>query len=920
MRVKSNKALRRSARLARRASSQAALLPSATSILGRPGPRIGAGTIAATVAGILWGTGGTAYAQQAAPAEPTGGLEEVVVTANAASGVKKLDASYNIVAVDADQIKQSNPKSTADLLKVSPGIWPESSGGQTGANIEIAGIPGGGDAPYFTNMIEGMPLYGMPSLSFMDSSSLFRLDNTVQRVEVVQGGPGAIFGPGQMGASANFILRRGTAEPSGEAGVTYGNEGLYRVDGFYGFPLTPGWLASVGGFYRSSDGVRSPQFKADEGGQITATLTHELAGGSLMFWARGLDDKNQFIVPIPVLQTGSDTFSAYPGFDPLKSSYGSHAIQHVTIPNPGGGFEGADLANGRGGELYYFGIKWDQKFGDWTALNNFLFDGGHLPTNALFSGPNPRPLSYYTSGCNVAQAAGFCTGAGAPVDTNNVSFTLNPTSVDPSAGTLADPFQVYSANANAVSPVTCDSNGKNCKVTHPTPAINAVYGNGGGAVPVTQSVIRQGWWYIQKTLQSAVDEFRVSKSVFEGNTVTAGVYLARYSDDENWSLGNGMLMTNTPNAVPVALTTVINGTTYNITSPQGIVDANGNYNILAHGNATNIAGFLSDSWKVDQWIFDASARLENIDVHQRTCNRTNTQMLTPADLWANSVPLCNGTWDFEHYTTTKPSFTGGANYEFSSNMSAYVRANTGVHFDDFDNNVRGANGNYAPTQTITNYEVGFKFQNAMAYVDVSAYHKEFTGLQYTPSDVNGTTLTGQTAIYGAKSNGVDFIATLTPIEHFNIRVVGDYMDGHYNDYHGCLKYFDIFGNPIACATPNGAPLQRQPKFQVRLTPSYGFVAPWGDVTAYVTYEHVGERYEDITGGQPLGSYYMLGAGLVADVQKNWELRVSGTNLTNQIGLTEGNARKLGAASGIGNLLLARPIEGQELSFTATYKF
>ena len=78
-------------------------------------------------------------------------MQEVVVTANAAQGVKKLDASYNIVAVDAQQIREANPKSTADILKISPGIWPEASGGQTGANIEVAGFPGGGDSPFNTS-------------------------------------------------------------------------------------------------------------------------------------------------------------------------------------------------------------------------------------------------------------------------------------------------------------------------------------------------------------------------------------------------------------------------------------------------------------------------------------------------------------------------------------------------------------------------------------------------------------------------------------------------------------------------------------------------------------------------------------------------------------------------------------------------
>ena len=108
-----------------------------------------------------------------------------------------------------------------------------------------------------------------------------------------------------------------------------------------------------------------------------------------------------------------------------------------------------------------------------------------------------------------------------------------------------------------------------------------------------------------------------------------------------------------------------------------------------------------------------------------------------------------------------------------------------------------------------------------------------------------------------------------------------------------------------------------------MTPSYTF--PWtarngGDVTAFLTYEYVGQRYEDLTGLQPLGTYYMLGAGIVANVASHWQLRVQGTNLTNQIGLTEGNARKQGAAAGIGNVLLARPIEGREVNATVYYKF
>lgn len=908
MRAKSNKALRRAehsnphvpfprrpVRSTRAPVSPASLRSRATN------------GVAAAVAGILYAAAGSAYAQdQQPPAEaaatPAAPLQEVVVTANATQGIRKLDASYNIVSVGAEQIKQMNPKSTADILKVSPGIWPESSGGQTGANIEIAGFPSGGDSPYFTNMIEGLPLYGMPNLSFMDSSSLFRLDDTTDRIEVVQGGPSAVFGPGQMGATANFILKRGTAEPSGSVSATYGSEGSRRVDAFFGFPVIDGWNASAGGFYRDSSGVRSPQFPADQGGQFTATLSKDLDGGSLMFWGRALDDKNQFIVPIPLIQNANGDFSNFPGFNALTSTYGSKAIQNVTIPNPAGGFEDADLANGRGGNLYYFGAKYEQKFdGDWTVLNNFLFDGGDLNTNALFSGPNPRSLSYYLLGCQVPQPTGFCKpNGGGPVDTNNLSFTVNPGT--PGAVT-------YNANGGAGNVLTGGLN------------INAAYAGSGVGVPLDQSVIQQGWWFIQKTLQNVTDEFRVSKLIFDGNTLTGGIYLAHYSDDDNWSLGNQMLMTNTPNARAITLNYVQNGHVYNITSPQGFVNSNGNFNILEHGNAMNTAGFLSDSWRIAGFLIDAGARIEHIDAHQRTCNSTPQQMGSAFDLWDNAVPICNGTFDYEHYVRTRPVYTVGVNYEIADNMSAYVRANTGVHFDDFDNGIRGAKGKFAPLQTDKNFEVGYKFASQYAYLDVNAYHRTFIGLPFTPTiGLTGVPILGAFSTYGADSKGINFVGDITPFNHFDIRLDANYMDGHYSHNTSCQLHTDINGNQ-ECIFIDGAPLQRQPKFHIIVTPTYTLVpGSWGDITLWVNYEHSGQRFEDQSGLQPLGSFNMVGAGIVVNVMDHYEFRIQGTNLTNTIAITEGNARTFGVDTGVGGVLLGRPFEGREVNFTAKYKF
>src|SRR5262245_13991168 len=203
MRVKRNKAVRASAR------------------------PIGAATsVAAAVGGILWGTSGIAWAQAQPAEQATGGgqqLQEVVVTGTT-QAVKKLDASYSIVTASIEDIHMADPSSAAEIYKMSPGVWPEASGGQTGVNIDIAGFPlGGGDSPYFTTMIQGSPIYGAPALSFMDNSSMIRFDDTIERVEIVQGGPSALYGQGQPGATANFILRTGAEKQAGSFGVTFGS-------------------------------------------------------------------------------------------------------------------------------------------------------------------------------------------------------------------------------------------------------------------------------------------------------------------------------------------------------------------------------------------------------------------------------------------------------------------------------------------------------------------------------------------------------------------------------------------------------------------------------------------------------------------------------------------------------------------------
>ncbi|MDQ6646039.1 MAG: TonB-dependent receptor, partial [Pseudomonadota bacterium] len=248
----------------------------------------------------------------------------------------------------------------------------------------------------------------------------------------------------------------------------------------------------------------------------------------------------------------------------------------------------------------------------------------------------------------------------------------------------------------------------------------------------------------------------------------------------------------------------------------------------------------------------------------------------------------------------------------------YVRANTGAHFDDFDNGIRGSGGNFSPMSKIRNLEGGFKYQSPVVYIDASVYTRKFTGLQYQETNGAGVNI-GQISNYGSSTKGLNLNASWTPIENLKLTLVGNYMDGNYTNYNGCAKYTDINGN-IQCVGLNGKPLQRQPKVRYMFTPSYRIVTGWGDITGFVTYTHIGQRYEDQSGLQPLGPYHTFDAGIIANYEKNWHLTLRGTNLSNEIGLTEGNSRIFGVNSGIGGVIMARSIEGREVNLQVKYTF
>jgi outer membrane cobalamin receptor len=314
-----------------------------------------------------------------APAEPSN--PEIVVTGTA-TGIKKLEAGYSITTISSQDIAIANPKSTGDLLKSVPGVWVESSGGVGTSNVFVRGIPSTGDAPFLTMQFNGVPVFGANSPSFMDQTALVRVDETVQNLEAVNGGPGSLFSDGQPGLTTNMILREGHEETSGSIKLSSTNYGARRVDGYLSGKLADDTYYMVGGYYASGDTVRKAGFDTEKGGQITANITRKFDIGKLNIFARYTDDHGEWFLPFS---------TNVPGINLGTYNQLNNNNRYLTIVTPGSAGSGAtqqiDLGQGRGWKGVIVGGNLNLDLGSGIKLSDrFGYTNGTLQTMGLVPG------------------------------------------------------------------------------------------------------------------------------------------------------------------------------------------------------------------------------------------------------------------------------------------------------------------------------------------------------------------------------------------------------------------------------------------------------------------------------------------------------------------------------------------------------
>jgi hypothetical protein len=173
------------------------------------------------------------------------------------------------------------------------------------------------------------------------------------------------------------------------------------------------------------------------------------------------------------------------------------------------------------------------------------------------------------------------------------------------------------------------------------------------------------------------------------------------------------------------------------------------------------------------------------------------------------------------------------------------------------------------------------------------------------------------------TNGVDFDGTYRPqidiLRPFSLHVQATWQDPKFSNV--SIGTTDINNQQIASAVNtfyDGKTTGHTPKVLYTITPSYDLPANYGQV--YMRYKYVGKVFADNGNQVVLPGYGVLTIGAIANITPNLALNVSVDNVTNVLGLTEGNPRAGFTQTIVNNYFYGRGIVGPTALASLTYKF
>jgi len=190
-------------------------------------------------------------------------LEEVIVTAERRQeSVQEIPMS--VTAITADTISAMGYRTSQDLQNIVPGLTIRSP--QIGQNNFV--IRGIGEANDDVSSDSGVGVFVDDIYMARTSAANLTLYD-LERVEVLRGPQGTLYGRNTAGGSINIITSKPGDEFEGKFGLDVGSEGLINAKAFLSGPLIEGKLfakASIASFNR--DGIMTNLYDGVEGNEI----------------------------------------------------------------------------------------------------------------------------------------------------------------------------------------------------------------------------------------------------------------------------------------------------------------------------------------------------------------------------------------------------------------------------------------------------------------------------------------------------------------------------------------------------------------------------------------------------------------------------------------------------------------------------
>jgi outer membrane receptor protein involved in Fe transport len=758
------------------------------------------------------------------------GVEEVIVTGTAVPERTKFDSSVAISTFSSRDIARQAPESSAELIAAVPGFWVESTAGTTQGNVFARGIIQDGGYRFVGLMEDGIPIYPVSELSFYNPDQFVRVDATLDRVEALRGGTAPIFTSGAVGGTVNFVTRSPLDAPQALFRVGFSDYNLYRTDVAWNGLLDDEWGLAVGGYYRRSDGIRNPGYTADDGGQFRVKLGRSFEQGSVEVFAKYIDDRSLFVVPIPLTGNPADPHGLN-GADPGSYALQSEDLARAGLPPSAAevGLQNSDLRDGIHPQLGTFGAKLNWHVNEQISLANLMrYTDGEVHFDGIFPGADPL------TGTEFAAAAGV-----AP------SYTVLST---------------------------------------------------GAPYAATALVQNHGHWAVRKDYRALQDDLRLNFPLGE-HQLTAGVYYADYSMADRWSLGNLLLMDVSDQPRRLSLP--------GVTDPQGFTQYSF-LNLIADYDASQYALYASDEWQVtDRLRVDLGMRYddESIDgsISDGAIVDLDGDAATP---WDNATSQAGASRRAVDEGFDNLGWSIGFNYEPVERHAIFGHLTDSARLPHFDNVRDGV----LRKDPVTNIELGYKTSQERFVMFATLFRTEFDNVSFNDIDLSGMPRVRTT---GTRTSGIEVEGELLPVDALTIRFSVTLQDPKYRDF----RFRDAAGN---VSDNTGNTIRRIPKSMWRVTPTYTFLQDRARV--FLTWTHVSDRYSNDENTRTLPGYDKFDAGVVFETGERWTLQLTADNVTDEVGLTEGNPRTDVGAGASGPIYVARPLFGRSFMGSVTYRY